>query len=89
MQGRLAKGDFDLRISQAFAARTYAELAAARAGIPAGLTTPNPPAPARARCRQPVMRPGRVALAATVLYAGVWVYAILFPKGAITMRMVN
>jgi hypothetical protein len=81
VQGRLTKGEFDLRVGQAFAARTYAELAAATAGIPAGLTTPKPPAPAWAQGRQPVLRPGRVALAATVLYAGVWVYAILFPKG--------
>jgi len=81
VQGRLTKGEFDLRVGQAFAARTYAELAAATAGIPAGLTTPKPPAPTRPQGRQPVLRPGRVALAATVLYAGVWVYAILFPKG--------
>jgi len=81
VQGRLAKGEFDLRVGQVLAARTYAELAAATTGIPAGLTTSKPPAPAGARGRQPVVRPGRVALAATVLYAGVWVYAILFPKG--------
>jgi len=81
VHGRLAKGEFDLRVGQAFAARTYAELAAATASIPAGPTTPKPPAPARAQGGQPVLRPGRVALAATVLYAGVWVYAILFPAG--------
>jgi len=34
VQGRLTKGEFDLRVGQAFAARTYAELAAATAGIP-------------------------------------------------------
>jgi hypothetical protein len=81
VQGRLTKGEFDLCVGQALAARTYAELAAATAGIPGGLIAPKPPAPARARGRQPVLRPGRVALAATVLYAAVWVYAILFPKG--------
>jgi len=81
VQGRLAKGEFDLRVGQALAARTYAELAAATAGIPVGLTAPKPLAPARARGRQPVLRPGRLALAATVLYAAVWVYAIVFPKG--------
>ena len=81
VQGRLAKDEFDLRAGQAFAARTYAELAAAIADIPTGLTTPKPPAPARAQGRQPVLRPGRVALAATMLYAGVWVYVILFPMG--------
>ena len=70
MHGRLAKGEFDLRAGQAFAARTYAELAAATAGIPAGPTTPKPPAPARAQGGQPVLRPGRVALAAARAVCG-------------------
>jgi hypothetical protein len=38
VQGLLAKDEFDLRVSQAFAARTYAELAALTPDIPAGLT---------------------------------------------------
>ena len=81
VQGRLDRDEFDLRVGQAFASRTYAELAAVTADIPAGLTTAKPPAPARAQGGRPVLRPGRVATAATVLYAGFWVYAILFPKG--------
>ena len=36
VRGMLAKDEFDLRVSQAFASRTYAELAAATAGLPAG-----------------------------------------------------
>jgi hypothetical protein len=78
VQGRLDRDEFDLRVDQAFASRTYAELAAVSADIPVGLTPAKPPAPVRAQ-RGPVLRPGRVAAAATVLYAGVWVYAILFP----------
>ena len=35
-QGRLAKDEFDVRISQALVSRTYADLAVAVAGIPAG-----------------------------------------------------
>ena len=38
VQGRLDKDEFDLRVGQAFASRTYAELAAVTADIPAGLT---------------------------------------------------
>ncbi len=38
VQGLLAKDEFDLRVGQAFAARTYADLAALTADIPAGLT---------------------------------------------------
>ena len=37
IQGRLAKHELDLRVSQAFASRTYAELAALTADLPAGL----------------------------------------------------
>ena len=38
VQGRLAKDEFDLRVGQTFASRTYAELAAVTADLPAGLT---------------------------------------------------
>jgi hypothetical protein len=36
VQGRLTKDEFDTRVSQAFAGRTYTELAAIAADIPAG-----------------------------------------------------
>jgi hypothetical protein len=87
VQGRLDRDEFDLRVDQAFASRTYAELAAVTADIPAGLTPAKPPAPAARAQGGRVLRPGRVAAAATVIYAGVWVYAILFPGGPMTMRM--
>jgi hypothetical protein len=80
VQGRLDRDEFDLRVDQAFASRTYAELAAVTADIPAGPTPAKPTAPARAQGGR-VLRPGPVAAAATVVYAGVWVYAILFPGG--------
>jgi hypothetical protein len=79
--GRLTKGELDLRVSQALASRTYMELAALTADIRAGLTTAKPPTSARAQGGQPVLRPGPVITAATVLYAGAWVYAVLVPKG--------
>jgi len=82
VQGRLTKDELDLRMGQALASRTYAELAAVTADIPAGLTTAKPPTPARAQGGQPVLRPAPVIKAATALYAGVWVYAVFFPKGA-------
>jgi hypothetical protein len=87
VHGRLTKDEFDTRVSQALASRTYAELAALTTDIPAGLTTAKPSAPARAPGGQPVLRPGPVIKAATVLYAGVWVYAVFFPKGADGPRM--
>jgi hypothetical protein len=78
VQGRLDRDEFDLRVDQVFASRTYAELAAITADVPAGLTAAHLPAPAREQGGR-LLRPGPVAAAATVLYAGVWVYAILFP----------
>jgi Domain of unknown function (DUF1707) len=54
VQGRLDRDEFDARIGRALASRTYRELAAVTAGIPAGLTgaLPRRP-PARARRRIP------------------------------------
>jgi Domain of unknown function (DUF1707) len=42
VQGMVTKHEFDLRIGQVFASRTYAELAALTADIPAGLTPAQP-----------------------------------------------
>jgi hypothetical protein len=47
VQGRLAKDEFDLRIGQALASRTYVELTALTADVPAGPTRARPPEPAR------------------------------------------
>ena len=47
VQGMLDKPEFDLRVGQAFASRTYADLAALTADIPAGLTAGQPPETAR------------------------------------------
>jgi Domain of unknown function (DUF1707) len=44
VQGRLAKDEFDLRVGQVFASRTYADLGALTADIPDGLTSAQPPA---------------------------------------------
>ena len=54
-RGRLTKEELDLRVGQAFAARTYADLAALTADLPAGLTRTEPVRkPAQAQPRQPV-----------------------------------
>jgi hypothetical protein len=47
VQGRLDRDELDLRVSQALASRTYAELAAVTADLPAGLAAARPPALAR------------------------------------------
>src|SRR5450432_2650533 len=43
VQGMLAKDEFDLRVGEALVSRTYAELAAPTADLPAGLAPALPP----------------------------------------------
>jgi Domain of unknown function (DUF1707) len=68
--GMLAKDEFDLRVGRTLASRTYADLAALTADLPAGLAAALPPMPTWARSGQPVLRTGPVVTVATVLYAG-------------------
>ena len=58
VDGRLTKDELDLRAGRALASRTYADLAALTADLPAGLTPARPARkPARARARRPVNKP--------------------------------
>jgi Domain of unknown function (DUF1707) len=77
VQGMLAKDEFDLRVGQVLASRTYAELAVLTADLPAGLAAAQPLKPARAEGGHRVLRPGQVTAVATMLYAAAWVYLIL------------
>jgi DUF1707 SHOCT-like domain len=72
VQGRLARDEFDLRVGQALASRTYTQLAPLTADLPAGLAATQP----RTRGEQPVLRPGPVIAVATALYAGAWGYEL-------------
>jgi hypothetical protein len=55
VQGRLTKDELDTRVSQTLAARTYADLGALTADLPAGLTDVRPPRrPTRAPMRSPM-----------------------------------
>jgi Domain of unknown function (DUF1707) len=82
VQGMLAKDEFDARVGQTLAARTYADLAALTADLPAGLAAAKPPQPARAQAEQKVLRPGRWIAVSTVAYAGAWAYELfLSPHG--------
>jgi len=79
VQGMLDQGEFTLRVGQALAARTYADLAALTADLPADLRAAPPPWPAGARLQPSGLRPGRWIVVATVLYAAVWAYVLLAP----------
>lgn len=81
-QGRLDKDELDGRLGQAFASRTYAELAAVTADIPTGSARAEPPPkPVQARARPQVsadVKAGVRAIAAIYLTAGVfWLGAAL------------
>jgi hypothetical protein len=77
VQGYLAKDEFDTRVSQTFTSRTYADLAAVTADLPAWLLGAQPPRRS-ARTKAPesaAIKPGALAAIAglTVLTAGLWV----------------
>ena len=79
VQGRLAKDEFDLRVGQALASRTYADLAALTADIPAGLTDDLSP---RKPARESVNKKAVAALTcATVAPVGMWRVATMIPDG--------
>ncbi len=59
VQGRLAKDEFDLRVGQVLASRTYADLAVLTGDIPAGLTGAQPPEPARESSDKKALSLGR------------------------------
>jgi len=76
VQGRLDQDEFGHRVGQALASRTYAELAALMADLPAGLTDARPPKPDRKR----VSRTGiAVTTAGTVAAAGFIVASRFLP----------
>jgi len=79
VQGRLARDEFEARIGQALASRTYAELAAATIDASAGPSPAEPPMPAWAQDPKPVLRPGPVIMAASALYAGLWALVLFVP----------
>jgi hypothetical protein len=79
VQGRLDRDEFDLRVGQALASRTYADLAALTADIPARLTRARPPEPAR----ESVNKKAVAAMAcATATFIGIWPAMMLTPDGS-------
>jgi uncharacterized protein DUF1707 len=81
VQGRLTKDDFDARIGQALAARTYADLAVI---IPAGLIgAQSPQKAARKQARPPVNSDVKSSLCAIALSAALWLAAFLTDNAAV------
>ena len=91
VQGRLTRDEFDSRVANALAARTYADLAPLSTDLPAAPAVARPPArrpapagrPVPARPANNAVRNGaRVIAATTVLTAGLWAAALLSPAGS-------
>ncbi len=79
VQGRLTKDEFDLRVSQAFAARTYAELADVTADIPAGPIGAQPRTPSRSRA-------GKAAACCAFGIVLPALFAVAIVPGPVTIR---
>ena len=80
VQGMLTKDELDARVGQAFAARTYADLAALTADIPAGLVAAQPP-PKVARTRAwPPMR--KIGVGAVLIGPSPAILAAAFLTGS-------
>jgi hypothetical protein len=74
VQGRLARDEFDLRVGQVLASRTYTDLAAVTANIPAGLTGAQPPQPAR----KPANKDAVTAVACvSAAWTSIWVPLVI------------
>ena len=82
VQGMLAKDEFELRVGQAFASRTCAELAAVTVDLPSDLTAARPLQPARASGEPRIPQAGVVLTVATVVYAATWLVVFLLPKNS-------
>jgi hypothetical protein len=88
VQGRLTKDELDLRVGQAFTARTYAELAVVTADIPAGLSAAEPlRKPAAARGWPPLNSSAKTAVGvitgATMMTVVLWLTAWFAGNGAL------
>jgi Domain of unknown function (DUF1707) len=79
VHGQLDKDEFDLRVCRALESRTYADLAALTADVPARLTRARLPEPAR----KPVNKKAVAAMAwTTAAFIGLWPVMIQMPDGA-------
>src|SRR5712671_2386274 len=79
VHGRLDRDEFDLRVGRALASRTYADLAALTADIPARLARARLPEPTR----ESVNKKAVAAMAgATAAFIGIWLVMILTQDGS-------
>ena len=84
VQGRLTKDELVVRAGRTFASRTYAELAALTADLPAGLVAAQPPEPPLAQPSPPVVTDrkaaARMIATATAIPAALWTFVFFAPN---------
>ena len=74
VQGMLSKDELDERVDQAFAARTYADLAALTADLPSGIAAAQP-------LRTPAQVPGKAAKAAICVSPALALFTVAAAMG--------
>jgi Domain of unknown function (DUF1707) len=90
--GYMTKDEFDARVSQTLASRTYAELARLTADIPAGLATALSPGPAQATGNAPEdanVRPGDRAIVTATIFAFTALMAVIFAVSPVAGLLVT
>lgn len=84
VQGRLTKSELDARAGQAFAARTYADLAALTADLPAGLADAVPAGrAAQAHARKPMGNAAKAGMCTVIAVAVAVIVSI--PTGGMAL----
>ena len=81
VQGLVTKGEFDARVGQAFASRTYGELAAVTAGLPAGLIGDRPLRQAARAQARPLLSHSDKARRCAVVAVALMAVAMFVPSG--------
>jgi hypothetical protein len=84
VQGRLGGDEFDLRVGRALGSRTYADLAALTADLPAGLMRAQP----RRRARKPAVKQSVVAVAGVSAVFAVGLGAMALGVGGVVGGLV-
>jgi hypothetical protein len=85
VQERLTKEEFDARVGQALASRTYADLAALTGDIPDGLPGRQPREPGRVRDRPPMSNARKAAICVAIAVAVPVVLAV--PTGGFALAI--
>jgi hypothetical protein len=88
VQGRLTRDEFDARVGQALASRTYAELAAVTADLPAELIGTLPPQPSARVPRRVSMNTAVTGGALVIAVANGGMMAALLLRSAVAVILV-